>query len=254
MNADDDRGSAPTPRAGPALRAVVFDVDGTLAETERDGHRPAFNAAFARHGLGVEWDPVEYGALLGVTGGRHRVAQYLRANGHGPDADELAARVHRTKTELFRDHVLAGGCAARPGVIELVDGLAAAGIRIAIATTGRRRWVEPLVTGLLGADRVHVMVTGESVRRLKPDPEAYLLALRGLSLPAEEVLAVEDSAVGLRSALGAGLATAVVTNGYTAGQDFTGAAAVLPAFDRPEPLTADRCRALLERWWAERRG
>ena len=83
-------------------------------------------------------------------------------------------------------------------------------------------------------------------------PEAYLLALRELGLPAEEVLAVEDSAVGLRSALGSGLATAVLTNDYTAGQDFTGAAVVLPAFDRPEPLTADRCCTLLARWWAER--
>jgi HAD superfamily hydrolase (TIGR01509 family) len=233
----------------PVLRAVIFDVDGTLADTERDGHRPAFNAAFAEHGLDVEWGVAEYGRLLAITGGSRRIAADLRDHGLGDDAaDELAARVHRTKTALFRDAVTSGALGARPGLPELVADLAAAGIRLAVATTGRRSWVQPLVDRLLGGYPVEIVVTGDDVAELKPDPEVYLRALAGLGLPAAEALAVEDSAVGLRAATAAGLATVVVTNGYTADQDFAGAAAVLSGYDGPEPLRAEWCRAL-HRWW-----
>jgi HAD superfamily hydrolase (TIGR01509 family) len=234
----------------PELRAVIFDVDGTLADTERDGHRPAFNAAFAEHGLDVEWDVAGYGRLLAITGGSRRIAADLRARGLGTgEAEELAARVHRTKTALFTELVASGAIVARPGLPELVADLAGAGIRLAVATTGRRSWVEPLVARLLGAYPVEVVVTGDDVAELKPDPEVYQRALAGLGLASTEALAVEDSGTGLRAASAAGLATIVVTNGYTAGQDFAGAAAVVPGYDRPEPLRAQRCRALHRRWW-----
>jgi beta-phosphoglucomutase-like phosphatase (HAD superfamily) len=115
-----------------------------------------------------------------------------------------------------------------------------------VATTGHRSWVEPLLDRLLGQYPVEVVVTGD-VAQLKPDPEVYLRALADLGLPAAAALAVEDSAVGLRAATAAGLATVVVTNGYTADQDFAGAAAVLPGYDGPEPLRAERCRSLHRR-------
>jgi HAD superfamily hydrolase (TIGR01509 family) len=232
-----------------ALDAVIFDVDGTLADTERDGHRVAFNAAFASHGVDVTWDPNEYGRLLKITGGRHRIAADLRARGFGEAADQLAVDVHRTKTALVRDRVLAGGIVARAGVADLVSGLHATGVRVAVATTGRRAWVEPLVRHLLGDGIVEVMVTGDDVSRLKPHPEVYQLALRELEVPPEATLAVEDSEVGLQAALGAGLATVLITNRYTADQDFSGAAAVLPAFDGPARLTAELCRWLHHRYW-----
>jgi HAD superfamily hydrolase (TIGR01509 family) len=225
------------------LRAVVLDVDGTLSDTERDGHRPAFNAAFAAHGLPFAWDVEEYGGLLGVTGGRRRLAGYLRARGC-PEPDELAARVHATKTRLFVERIRAGECAARPGVRELVADLAGAGIAVGIATTGSRAWVAPLVDRLLGPGAVGALVTGEDVARLKPEPDAYLLALRLLGVGAAGAVAVEDSAVGLRAARAAGLATIVVTNGYTADQDLSGATLVRAAFDDPQ-LTAADCRAVL---------
>ena len=237
---------------GPPLRAVIFDVDGTLADTERDGHRPAFNAAFAEHDLDVAWSAAEYGRLVKITGGHRRIAADLRSRGFGDEADEIAARVHRTKTDLFRDRVLGGGIAPRPGLPELVASLVDAGVRIAVATTGRRSWVEPLVDRLLGDHPIEVIVTGDDVANLKPDPEVYVRALAALDLPASDALAVEDSAIGLQAAAAAGLATIVVTNGYTHDQDFAGAAAVLSGYDGPQPLLAQRCRALHLQWWTSR--
>jgi HAD superfamily hydrolase (TIGR01509 family) len=227
-------------------------VDGTLADTERDGHRPAFNEAFRRHGLDIEWGPEEYGRLLRTTGGRRRVAGYLREHGYGRSAEPLAEQVHRTKTELFTTRVTDGDVVARAGVLELVGELARAGVKIAVATTGRRSWVAPLITGLLGADVVEVMVTGDEVAELKPHPEVYRRALEELGLSATEALAVEDSAVGLRSAADAGLATVVVTNDYTAGQDFTGAAEIRSSFGGSPPLDAARCAELHRSWWSTR--
>ncbi|PVZ13149.1 HAD-IA family hydrolase [Actinomycetospora cinnamomea] len=219
------------------LAAVVFDVDGTLADTERDGHRVAFNDAFAAHGVDLHWDVERYGELLEITGGRPRIEADLRAHGLD-DPAALAAAVHRTKTELFADVARRGAIAPRPGVRELVEDLRTHGVRIAVATTGQRAWVEPLIAHLLGAGTAEVVVCGDDVAELKPDPEAYLLALDRLCLEAGEVVAVEDSGPGLRAACAAGLATVVVTNGYTAGHDLSGAALVRDAFDEPDQLTA----------------
>lgn len=240
------------------LQAVIFDVDGTLADTERDGHRPAFNEAFTRHGLDLDWDVDHYGSLLKITGGHRRVAADLKERGWDhDDADAVALDVHRTKTALFVDRVKAGAFDPRPGLTTFVDGLVAAGIRIAVATTGRRDWAVPLVRHLVG-DVVEVMITGDEVERLKPDPEAYLLALQGLGLDAAAALALEDSGVGTQASNGAGLATIVVTNGYTAAQDFTGAALVLPGYDEGTaqgdagPLTAQRAIDVHAAWWSDR--
>jgi HAD superfamily hydrolase (TIGR01509 family) len=226
------------------LEAVVFDVDGTLAETERDGHRVAFNEAFAAESVDLSWDVERYRELLAVTGGRQRIATALRERGVD-GADEVAARVHRTKTALFVDVVRRGVIGPRPGVPELVDDLRAHAVRVAVATTGRRAWVEPLLAHLLGADAVEVVVCGDDVAVLKPDPEAYRLALARLGVDAGRVVAVEDYAAGLAAARAAGLTTVVVTNPDTSGHDVSGAALVREAFDRPTPLRAADLGALV---------
>lgn len=234
------------------LEAVIFDVDGTLADTERNGHRLAFNDAFAKHGLDIEWTPEAYGRLLAIAGGRRRITHDLRARGFGTRAGRLAEDVHRTKTALFTMRVLNGAICARPGLSNLIADLHRSGVRVAIATTGRRRWVDPLVRHVVGDGVAEVIITGDDVERLKPDPESYLTALGRLALRPDDVLAVEDSAIGLRAARSAGLATLVVTNDYTVGQDFTGAAAVRSGFDRPGQLLTEGCREVHRQWWAGR--
>lgn len=233
-------------RPGAGLDAVVFDLDGTLAETERDGHRVAFNAAFAAHQLEVYWDIEHYGELLRITGGRRRILAGLQERGicHD-DLPGLAARVHRVKTDLFAQEVRRGRIGPRPGVRELVADLCGHGVRVAVATTGTRAWAEPLIEQLLGPGTAQVTVFGDDVTELKPHPQAYHLALRRLGVRPARAMAVEDSGPGLRAALAAGLATLVVTNDYTRDHLFDGAALVRADFDAPVPVTASSLVSLL---------
>jgi HAD superfamily hydrolase (TIGR01509 family) len=228
--------------------AVIFDVDGTLADSERHGHRVAFNEAFAAAGLPYRWEAEEYGQLLRITGGRRRIAAYLQGHGHAPAAAAwLAERIHADKTARFVDLVRHGRVPARPGAREFVRALGQGGIRLGIATTGTRAWVEPLLDALFGPGTFQVTVTGSDVAELKPHPAAYREALAGLGVPAGRAVAVEDSQNGLRAALAAGLPCLVVSNDYTRQEDFTGAGAVLTAFPAPDThairqLLASLCR------------
>jgi HAD superfamily hydrolase (TIGR01509 family) len=212
----------------------VFDVDGTLVDSERDGHRVAFNRAFEEAGLPDRWDVELYGELLEIAGGDRRIKAYFVRRGMPEDGSaELARRLHARKTVIFTEMARQGEIEPRPGVGELLDELEAAGVRIAVATTGNGAWVHPLLERSFGAGRFEVVVTADEAPRLKPDPSAYLRALEGLGLAAAAALAIEDSHNGLRAAKSAGMACVVVVNDYTRQQELEAADLTLDGFGRP---------------------
>jgi HAD superfamily hydrolase (TIGR01509 family) len=235
-------------------RAILFDVDGTLAETERDGHRVAFNRAFAEAGLDWHWDEQLYGALLAVTGGRERITHYARTHHpqwlDRPQAQESIAALHWRKNALYAAIVESGAIPLRPGVAALFDAIEGQGWQLGLVTTTSRANLEVLLTCALGEralDRFAVIVCGEDVARKKPDPEAYVLALARLGLAADACLAVEDSRNGLLAAHGAGLRTVIVRGLYTLGENFAQAASIHNGYaDGTQPgLDAASLAALL---------
>ncbi len=220
------------------LRAVIFDVDGTLAETERDGHRVAFNRAFERLGLPDRWDETLYGKLLWVAGGRERLRFYFDRYRPMPVAerDRLVEELHRVKTHAFRQLIDQSLMTPRPGMLRIFDELHQEGLTTAVATTGSRAWVEPLLEGLLGRDRyclIALITTGEDVVRKKPDPEAYQVTLAKLGISPQEALAIEDSRNGLEAAKRAGLTCIIVRSSYSRNDNFHQADLAVDEFGSP---------------------
>jgi HAD superfamily hydrolase (TIGR01509 family) len=222
------------------LHALLFDVDGTLADTERDGHRPAFNQAFADAGLDWHWDVALYGKLLAVTGGKERMKYYIdhfRPDYSKPDNfDEMVAEVHQAKTRHYSALAARGGIPMRPGVKRLLIEARASGLRLAIATTTTPENVTVLLEHSLGAgtqEWFEVVAAGDIVPAKKPAPDIYHYALEKMSLDPAECLAFEDSENGLRASLGAGLKTLITVNDYTLDHDFSGAAVVLSDLGEP---------------------
>ena len=222
------------------LNALLFDVDGTLADTERDGHRPAFNQAFADAGLDWHWDVALYGKLLAVTGGKERMKHYIdhyRPDYRKPDNfDELVAELHQAKTRHYSTLAARGGIPMRPGVKRLLIEARAAGLRLAIATTTTPENVTVLLEHSLGSGTqawFEVIAAGDIVPAKKPAPDIYHYALEKMGLAAADCLAFEDSENGLRASRGAGLKPLVTVNDYTLDHDFTGAAVVLSDLGDP---------------------
>lgn len=217
-------------------QAIIFDVDGTLAETERDGHRPAFNRAFAEHGLAWHWDSALYGRLLDITGGKERIRHFAEHHAPAiaarPDFAALVKKLHAAKTAHYVRLVDQGRLPLRPGIARLIGEARAAGVRLAIATTTSPQNVDALLRASLAPESAgwfEVIGAGDVVPAKKPAPDIYRWVLDRLELPAGACLAVEDSANGLHAALGAGIPTVVTVSEYSAGQDFAGASAVFEA-------------------------
>lgn len=220
-----------------ALRALVFDVDGTLADTERY-HLQAFNEAFVAEGLDWRWDPALYTRLLEVSGGKERLLAYWReVRGdaiviEGNAMRDLIDRVHLAKTAAYEALVQDGLVELRPGVLALMEEALARGLQLAIATTTSPVNVAALLRRAVGPHwRLHfpVVCDASTAPRKKPDPQVYRQALQQLGVPAEACLAFEDSANGLRAATGAGLATVITPTAFTRHHDFAGALRVLPS-------------------------
>lgn len=225
----------------PKLKALIFDVDGTIADTERDGHRIAFNRTFAEAGLPWHWSVELYGQLIEIGGGKERIRHYMQH--YQPDfspPDDISAylvQLHALKTKHYRAVLSEGGIPSRPGVKRLMHEARAAGVRLAIATTSALPNAMAVLERTLSpssADWFEVIAAGDIVPEKKPSPAIYQYVLDAMQLDASECLAIEDSPQGLQAARSAGIATIVTVNDYTRDRDFHRAALTLDHLGEPE--------------------
>ncbi len=221
------------------LRAVIFDCDGVLADTERDGHRVAFNRAFAAKGFDFDWSVEEYAELLKVAGGKERMRHYFDREGWPvgvSDPDGFIKEMHTLKTDLFMKIIGDGELPLRPGVARLVDEIIGDDLMLAVCSTSNERAVNLVVETMLGPQRkahFDAVLAGDVVSNKKPDPEIYNLAMERLKLQPTECVVIEDSYNGLRAAKAAGAYCVVTTNRYTVDEDFTMADLVVPELGDP---------------------
>ena len=237
---------------GEMLRALIWDVDGTVAETERDGHCVAFNLAFEEAGLPVRWSPDYYGPLLHVAGGRDRIlhdmAQWRDAPATPAERAALARALHLRKNALYVERVAAGALSPRPGVLRLMDEAGAAGVKLALATTTSTSNVKALFHNFFGddwRDRFAAVVCAEDAPQLKPDPQVYLQVLQALGLEPGACFALEDTPNGLKAAQAAGIACGITRSAFFVHDRYPGAAWVQADLDTPRPMTLDRIRESL---------
>lgn len=231
------------------VRALIFDCDGVLADTERYGHLPAFNQTFEDFGLPVHWSDEDYAEKVLIGGGKERMAslltpEFVAANALPTDAEaqrNLLAEWHRRKTRIYTDLVASGRMPARPGINRIAHEALEAGLLVAVASTSAEPSVRAVLEHVVGPDIVpeFSVFAGDIVPAKKPAPDIYLLALRELGVDASDAIVVEDSANGLRASLAAGIRTVITVSSYTRNENFGGAALVVTSLGDPggEPTT-----------------
>ncbi|KAI4365966.1 hypothetical protein MLD38_021899 [Melastoma candidum] len=238
--------------------ALLFDCDGVLVDTEKDGHRISFNDTFQEKELGVTWDVDLYGELLKIGGGKERMTAYFNKVGWPEKAPkgeaerkEFIASLHKRKTELFMALIEKKLLPLRPGVAKLIDQALSNGVKVAVCSTSNEKAVSAIVSFLLGPERAEQIkiFAGDVVPRKKPDPAIYTLAATTLGVDPSSCVVVEDSAIGLAAAKAAGMKCIVTKSGYTAEEDFVDADAVFDCIGDPpeERFNLDFCGSLLEK-------
>jgi HAD superfamily hydrolase (TIGR01509 family) len=234
------------------MEALIFDCDGVIVDTEKDGHRIAFNKAFSAKGIDAEWGVDEYRELVQVAGGKERMKHYFNYKGWPAlytDKDLLIKDLHKLKTDLFMDLIESGSLPLRPGVARLMDEAIAEGIKLAVCSTSNEKAVTTIIRVLLGEDRKNrfdAILAGDVVSRKKPDPEIYLLCQERLKVQPSQCIVIEDNRNGLLAARAAGMHCVITTNGYTEKEDFTGADLVVDQLgDDPKKMLSIRDLKLL---------
>ena len=214
------------------MKALIFDCDGVLVDTERDGHRVAFNRAFAEAGIKAEWSVKQYGELLKIAGGKERMKHYFDAHGwpEGKTAETLIPELHKRKTAIFTALIAGGSLPLRPGITRIVDEAHAAGVRLGVCTTSDPKSIDG-VLDLMGKQRkayFEIVLAGDVVAKKKPNPEIYDLAKQRLNLEGRDCVVIEDSRNGLLAAAGAGMPCLITTSTYTLDEDFREATRIVP--------------------------
>ena len=234
------------------IEALIFDVDGTMADTE-EAHRVAFNLAFERYKLGWTWEPSEYRELLKITGGKERMAAFIDtlplADAERKRLKAMVPDIHAEKTRFYSSFVADGAVPLRDGVARLLDEALEAGCKLAIASTTTSVNIDALLESTLGPrglDMFSAIACGDQVRAKKPAPDIYQLALHGLGMRPEHAVAFEDSPNGMRAAMAAGIWTVVTPNYWTTDGDFTAAPLLLPRLGDPERPLPDEPGVRLE--------
>jgi HAD superfamily hydrolase (TIGR01509 family) len=225
------------------MPTLIFDCDGVLADTERDGHLPAFNQTFSEFGVPVQWSDAVYAEKVKIGGGKERmrsiltpeIARQLGLPENPASWGDTLLAWHKRKTAIYTERVGAGVLPARPGIRRLTEEAAAAGWSLAVASTSAEASVRAVLEHAVGADLAarFAVFAGDIVPAKKPAPDIYLHAMAELGVSGAETLVIEDSENGLRAALAAGLTTLVTVSSYTVGEDFDGAALVVTSLGDP---------------------
>jgi len=220
------------------LKAIFFDQDGVIIDTERDGHRVSFNETFKEFGYNFEWGVDEYHDLLQISGGKERMKHYLQTKGFGQpvapeEVDDLIARMHKRKTALFIEMVESGRLPLRPGIHRFMQEAMAGGLKLGVCTTSSEKTANTIAYQVLKDVTFDVVLAGDVVEKKKPAPDIYNLALKKTGLRPEDCFVVEDSRNGVLAAKAAGLRVLATTNVYTEKEDLSPAEVIVSCLGDP---------------------